>query len=144
MALTYKKSGVDIVGANRWLGSLRSAVRATHGGGVLKDRGAFAGLFRLPRALRDPVLVASTDGVGTKLLLARQFSAHEAIGVDAVAMNTNDVVTTGAQPLFFLDYLAVGKLSPSVLNRLMRGVIRGCKESGCALLGGETAEMPGV
>lgn len=144
MALTYKKAGVDIQGVDRWLGSLSNAIRATHGSRVLKDRGSFAGLFSLPRGLRDPVLVASTDGVGTKLLLARRFGAHEAIGIDAVAMNTNDVITTGAQPLFFLNYLAIGSLNTLTLNRLMRGVIRGCKESGCALLGGETAEMPGV
>jgi phosphoribosylformylglycinamidine cyclo-ligase len=120
-------------------------IRATHGPGVLKDVGAFAGLYHLPRSRwRDPVLVASTDGVGTKLALAHDPRTYETVGVDAVAMNVNDVVTYGAQPLFFLDYLAVGKIQPGVMSPVLRGIIRGCRESGCALVGGETAEMPGV
>jgi phosphoribosylformylglycinamidine cyclo-ligase len=111
----------------------------------LKDLGAFGGLFRLPAGrFRDPVLVASTDGVGTKLTLAHSVSDFETIGLDAVAMNVNDVLVYGAQPLFFLDYLAVGKLRPALMSPLLRGIVRGCRESGCALLGGETAEMPGV
>jgi phosphoribosylformylglycinamidine cyclo-ligase len=112
---------------------------------VLRDRGQFAGLMRLPLAgLKEPVLVASTDGVGTKLKVAELCGAYEAIGVDAVAMNTNDVVVYGAQPLLFLDYLAVGSLQPALMSRLLKGIVRGCRESGCALLGGETAEMPGL
>jgi phosphoribosylformylglycinamidine cyclo-ligase len=112
---------------------------------VLADRGQFAGLFRFAAGgFRDPVLVASTDGVGTKLTLARRADEHEAVGIDAVAMNTNDVLVYGAQPLFFLDYLAVGELQPALLSGLLRGIVRGCRESGCSLLGGETAEMPGV
>lgn len=124
---------------------MRSAIRTTQGPEVLKDLGAFGGLFRLPvRRFRDPVLVASTDGVGTKLKLASTAADYETIGVDAVAMNVNDVLVYGAQPLFFLDYLAVGKLRPALMTPLLRGIVRGCRQSGCALLGGETAEMPGV
>jgi len=145
MAVTYRRAGVDIEGADAWLARMRGVVRSTWNGGVLPDRGQFAGLFRLkPLRLRDPVLVASTDGVGTKLKLAQLVKRHEAIGVDAVAMNTNDVLVYGARPLFFLDYLAVGRLQPRILSALLRGIADGCRQSGCVLLGGETAEMPGV
>ena len=129
---------------------MRPIIRSTRRPEILADRGQFAGLFRLARLrLRDPVLVASTDGVGTKLTVAQLIEprggrAHEAIGMDAVAMNVNDILVYGAQPLFFLDYLAVGRLQPRLMSSLLRGVARGCRESGCALLGGETAEMPGV
>jgi phosphoribosylformylglycinamidine cyclo-ligase len=124
---------------------MRALIRSTRRPEVLADRGQFAGLFRLnPLRLRDPILVASTDGVGTKLKLAQLFNRHEGIGVDVVAMNTNDVLVYGAQPLFFLDYIAVGRLQPSLMSSLLRGMVKGCKLSGCALLGGETAEMPGV
>ena len=141
---TYRQAGVDLEGADRWLSSLRASIRSTHGREVLKDGRAFAGLFRLPRGrFRDPVLVASADGVGTKLKVAQLTHAHEAIGVDVVAMNANDVLTYGAQPIFFLDYLAVGRLQPAMMNRVLRGIVKGCRLSGCALLGGETAEMPG-
>lgn len=143
-ASTYREAGVDIQAADRWLSRMRPRIRTTHGAEVLKDVGAFAGLFRLPRGFHDPVLVASTDGVGTKLKVAQVVGAHEAIGVDVVAMNTNDVVTYGATPLFFLDYLAVGRLQPALMSQVLRGIVRGCRASGCALLGGETAEMPGV
>jgi len=124
---------------------MRQRIRSTHGPEVVDDLGAFAGLYRFPaRRFRDPVLVASTDGVGTKLTLARTPHDLETIGVDVVAMNTNDVLVYGAQPLFFLDYLAVGRLQPVLMSALLRGIVRGCRQSGCALLGGETAEMPGV
>ena len=124
---------------------MRPLIRSTSRLGVLPDRGQFAGLFRLAAArLRDPVLVASTDGVGTKLRVAQLAGAHEGIGVDAVAMNTNDVLVYGARPLFFLDYLAVGAIQPAVMSAVLRGIVRGCRLSGCTLLGGETAEMPGV
>lgn len=144
MRLTYRKAGVDIAGADRWITGLSPLVRTTHGAEVLRDLGSFAGLIRLPRGLRDPVLVASTDGVGTKLKVAQLVGAHDAIGVDVVAMNANDVLVYGARPLFFLDYLAVGRLQPAVMSQLVRGIVKGCRLSGCALLGGETAEMPGV
>jgi len=124
---------------------MRTQIRSTRRPEVLDDLGAFGGLFRLPAGrLRDPVLVASTDGVGTKLALARSTADYETIGVDAVAMNVNDVLVYGAQPLFFLDYLAVGSLRPALMSPLLRGIVRGCRAAGCALLGGETAEMPGV
>jgi phosphoribosylformylglycinamidine cyclo-ligase len=120
-------------------------IRSTHRPEVLDDLGAFGGLFRLPVGrFRNPVLVASTDGVGTKLKLARTAADYETIGIDAVAMNTNDVLVYGAQPLFFLDYLAVGSLRLALMSPLLRGIVRGCRQSGCALLGGETAQMPGV
>ncbi len=134
-----------MAGADAWLARMQPLIRTTARPGLLPDRGQFAGLFRLAaRHLRDPVLVSSTDGVGTKLTLAERVRDYEAIGVDVVAMNTNDVVTYGAEPLFFLDYLAIGKLEPARMSALMRGIVRGCRQSGCALLGGETAEMPGV
>lgn len=143
--LTYQKAGVDIRATDRWLARLGPVIRSTHGPEVLPDRGQFAGLFRFAsRRFREPVLVSSTDGVGTKLTLAQRFGHHAAIGVDVVAMNTNDVLTYGATPLFFLDYVAMGRVNPRVLGELIRGMARGCRVSGCALVGGETAEMPGV
>ena len=145
MLITYRSSGVDIEAADGWLSRMRPLIRTTRRAGLLPDRGQFAGLFHLAGArLKDPVLVASTDGVGTKLVLAQRFGAHDVVGVDVVAMNTNDVLVYGAEPLFFLDYLAVGRLQPAFMSRLLRGVVDGCRQSGCALLGGETAEMPGV
>ncbi len=145
MAVTYARAGVDIAGADRWLARMGPRIRRTHGPEVLRDLGAFAGLFRLAtRRWRDPVLVASTDGVGTKVEVARLAGRHRGIGVDVVAMNVNDVLVYGAQPLFFLDYLAVGRLEPAVMSAVVAGVAEGCAASGCALLGGETAEMPGV
>ena len=144
-ALTYRAAGVDVEGAEAWLSRMAPLIRTTRRSEVLTDRGQFAGLFRLPAGrYRDPVLVASTDGAGTKLTLASSPAGYETIGVDVVAMNTNDVLAYGAEPLFFLDYLAVGRLQPSLMSGLMRGIVRGCRESGCVLLGGETAEMPGV
>ncbi|MBI4343609.1 MAG: phosphoribosylformylglycinamidine cyclo-ligase [Candidatus Omnitrophica bacterium] len=142
--LTYKRAGVNIRAADAWLHGMRRLIRSTQGAGVLPDLGQFAGLFQLNGQLREPVLVASTDGVGTKLKIAQLADKHQGIGVDVVAMNVNDILTYGARPLFFLDYLAMGRLMPSVMSPLLRGVVAGCRESGCALLGGETAEMPGV
>ena len=144
-ARTYQQAGVDIHAAERLLARVAPMIRATHGPEVLRDLGQFAGLYHLANgARRDPVLVSSTDGAGTKITLAQQFGAHEAIGVYVVAMNVNDVITYGARPLFFLDYLAMGTLKPATYTGLLRGIARGCREAGCALLGGETAEMPGV
>lgn len=141
---TYAAAGVDYRRAGAFLRRIAGLVRGTRGPQVLKDPGAFAGLYALStRGLREPVLVASTDGVGTKLTLATLLRRHDTIGVDLVAMNANDVVTFGARPLFFLDYLAVGRIDPRTLTAVMRGVARGCREAGCALLGGETAELPG-
>ena len=142
---TYRSSGVDIEQADGWLARMRPLIRTTVKPGVLPDRGQFAGLFRLASArLRDPILVASTDGVGTKLKLAQAVGAHEGIGIDAVAMNTNDVLVYGAAPLFVLDYIAVGRMQPALMSSLLRGIVKGCRLSDCTLLGGETAEMPGV
>lgn len=142
---TYRKAGVDVAAADSWLARMRPVVRSTWRSGILPDLGQFAGLFSLKSVrMKDPVLVASTDGVGTKLKVAQLLNRHDGIGIDAVAMNTNDVLVYGAQPLFFLDYLAVGRLQPALMSRLLRGVAEGCRQSGCALLGGETAEMPGV
>ena len=136
---------MDVEGVEAWLRRMRPMMRSTWRNGLLPDRGQFAGLFRLkPLKLRDPVLVASTDGVGTKLKVAQLVNAHEGIGIDAVAMNTNDVLVYGARPLFFLDYLAIGAIQPAVMSAVLRGIVRGCRLSGCTLLGGETAEMPGV
>ena len=145
MGVTYRKAGVDIAATDRWLRQLGGVIRATQGPAVLPDRGQFAGLYALGRGrYRDPILVSSTDGVGTKLTLAQLIGRHEGIGVDAVAMNVNDVLVYGAQPLFFLDYVAMGTMDRRLLSALIRGVADGCRQSGCALIGGETAEMPGV
>ncbi|MBI3996933.1 MAG: phosphoribosylformylglycinamidine cyclo-ligase [Candidatus Omnitrophica bacterium] len=144
-SITYRASGVNIAAADGWLSRMRPLIRTTTRPGVLPDRGQFAGLFHLAATkLRDPILVASTDGVGTKLAIARSVRDHETIGIDAVAMNTNDILVYGAQPLFFLDYLAVGKIQPALMSAIVRGVVEGCRQSGCVLLGGETAEMPGI
>ncbi len=143
--VTYREAGVDIAAANGWLSRMRPLIRSTRRAEVLPDQGQFAGLFRVPTSRwREPVLVASTDGVGTKLKVAQIANAHEAVGVDVVAMNTNDVLVYGAEPLFFLDYIAVGSLQPALMSRLLRGIVKGCRQSGCTLLGGETAEMPGM
>ena len=145
MVVTYRSSGVDIARADRLLHRLKPTIRATHGAQVLPDAGQFAGLFRLGGlGLRDPVLVASADGAGTKLRLAQLIGRHTSIGVDVVAMNVNELIVYGAKPLFFLDYIAMGKLAPAVYGQLLRGMAKGCRQAECALLGGETAEMPGL
>ncbi|RME37444.1 MAG: phosphoribosylformylglycinamidine cyclo-ligase, partial [Planctomycetota bacterium] len=148
--LTYKDSGVDVSANTRWVAALEAAMRTTYGPRVAKQRhGGFAGMFRLDydeqlfrRNYRKPVLVACTDGVGTKVLLALRMDRLDTIGIDLVAMNVNDLICCGAEPLFFLDYLAVHKLEPRRLVAVMEGIAAGCREAGCALLGGETAEMP--
>ncbi len=149
-ALTYKDSGVDIAANTRWVGAIESAMRSTYGPRVCRDRhGGFAGLFRLDydeqlfrRNYKRPVLVGCTDGVGTKVLIATEMNRLSTIGIDLVAMNVNDLITCGAEPLFFLDYLAVHKLDPDHLLQVIEGVAEGCRLANCALLGGETAEMP--
>ncbi|MBI4598088.1 MAG: phosphoribosylformylglycinamidine cyclo-ligase [Candidatus Omnitrophica bacterium] len=143
--ITYRKAGVNVEGTDRWLARMRPLIRSTPRRGVLPDRGQFAGLFRLADLkLRDPILVSSTDGVGTKLKVAQLIGRHEGIGIDCVAMNVNDVLVYGATPLFFLDYIAIGRLQPRIMSQVVKGLVAGCRQSGCALLGGETAEMPGV
>lgn len=142
--LTYRGAGVDIDAGNRAVTLMREHVRRTYRPEVLGDIGGFGGLFALNRdKYRQPVLVAGTDGVGTKLRLAFMLDKHDTIGQDAVAMCVNDVLVQGAEPLFFLDYLAVGRLVPEQVAAIVSGVARACQEAGCALIGGETAEMAG-
>jgi phosphoribosylformylglycinamidine cyclo-ligase len=142
--MDYKQSGVDIDAGNEVVRRIRSLARATATPGVVSELGSFGGLFHLgARGMRDPVLVASADGVGTKLRVAFMSGVHTTIGLDLVNHCVNDILVQGAEPLFFLDYLATGRLDPDVAVQIVEGLARGCRENGCALLGGETAEMPG-
>ena len=142
--LTYKDSGVDIDAGNYSVKLIKDSVKATYRPEVLGDLGGFGGLFALNSGkYKEPVLVSGTDGVGTKLRLAFMLDKHDTIGQDAVAMCVNDILVQGAEPLFFLDYLAVGKLDPEQVAAVVKGVANACKESGCALIGGDTAEMSG-
>jgi phosphoribosylformylglycinamidine cyclo-ligase len=143
--LTYADAGVDIDAGNRLVDLIKPMVRATARPGADAEIGGFGGLFD-PKAagFKDPVLVAATDGVGTKVKLAIESGIHSGIGIDLVAMSVNDLVVQGAEPLFFLDYFACGKLDPEAAAAIVAGVAEGCRESGCALIGGETAEMPGL
>lgn len=143
--LTYADAGVDIDAGNRLVDLIKPMVRATARAGADAEIGGFGGLFDLKAAgFKDPVLVAATDGVGTKVKIAIETGIHNGIGVDLVAMSVNDLVVQGAEPLFFLDYFACGKLDPEATAAIVAGIAEGCRESGCALIGGETAEMPGL
>jgi len=143
--LTYAQAGVDIDAGSRMIELIKPLVRATARPGADAEIGGFGGLFDLKRiGYRDPVLVAATDGVGTKLKVAIETGRHDTIGIDLVAMSVNDLVVQGAEPLFFLDYYACGKLEPEIGAAVVAGISIGCREAGCALIGGETAEMPGV
>jgi phosphoribosylformylglycinamidine cyclo-ligase len=143
--LTYAKSGVDIDAGNRMVEMIKPLVKATARPGAGAEIGGFGGLFDLKRAgFKDPVLVAANDGVGTKVKIAIETGLHATIGIDLVAMSVNDLVVQGAEPLFFLDYFATGKLVPEIGAEVVKGIAEGCKQAGCALIGGETAEMPGV
>jgi phosphoribosylformylglycinamidine cyclo-ligase len=143
--LTYADAGVDIDAGNRLVDLIKPMVRATARAGADAEIGGFGGLFDLKAAgFKDPVLVAATDGVGTKVKIAIEAGVHNGIGIDLVAMSVNDLVVQGAEPLFFLDYFACGKLDPEAAASIVAGVAEGCRESGCALIGGETAEMPGL
>jgi phosphoribosylformylglycinamidine cyclo-ligase len=143
--LTYAQSGVDIDAGNRMVELIKPLVKATARPGADAEIGGFGGLFDLKRAgFKDPVLVAANDGVGTKVKIAIETGLHGTIGIDLVAMSVNDLVVQGAEPLFFLDYFATGKLDPEIGAEVVKGIAEGCRQAGCALIGGETAEMPGV
>jgi phosphoribosylformylglycinamidine cyclo-ligase len=142
--MDYKSSGVDIDAGHETVRRIRALARSTFTSGVLSDIGSFGGLFRLDTTgSKDPILVSSADGVGTKLKIAFMTNRHTTIGVDLVNHCVNDILVQGARPLFFLDYLATGRLLPDVAEHIVEGLARACKDNGCALLGGETAEMPG-
>jgi phosphoribosylformylglycinamidine cyclo-ligase len=144
MAVTYKDAGVDIDAGDALVDRIAPLAKRTRIPEVLSDVGGFAGLCAVPAGLKDPVLVSGTDGVGTKLKVAFATGVHDTVGIDLVAMCVNDVVTVGARPLFFLDYFGTGKLEVGVAEAVIRGIADGCLQAGCALLGGETAELPGM
>ncbi len=144
--LTYEQSGVNIDEGNRAVSLIKNKIKGTYDNNVIGDLGNFSGLYSLKDFLtmKEPVLLAATDGVGTKLKLAQMLNKHNTVGIDLVAMSVNDLICQGAKPLLFLDYIAIGKLVPEHIDKIVEGVANGCKMSGCALIGGETAEMPGM
>ncbi len=142
---TYKSSGVDIDKATAFVNAIKGNVKSTLSKDVLVRKGSFGALYAIDKLKhQNSVLVSSTDGVGTKLLVAKMIGKHDTVGIDLVAMNVNDILCVGANPLFFLDYIACGRLDVAILRNVVKGIVKGCKESGCSLIGGETAEMPGM
>ena len=142
--MDYKSSGVDIEAGNAFVDSIKDTVKSTHRPEVIGGLGGFNGMMRIPEGYKKPILVSGADGVGTKLDIAQIWDKHYEVGIDLVAMCVNDVITCGAEPLYFLDYIATGKLEPDKLKQIVEGVANGCVMSGCTLLGGETAEMPSM
>ena len=140
--MDYKTSGVDIEAGRSFVNDIKDTIKSTHRPEVLGGFGGFNGMMRIPSEYKNPVLVSGTDGVGTKLNVAKLANDHHGIGIDLVAMCVNDVITSGAEPLFFLDYIACGKIQSNILKQVVEGIVEGCKISNCSLLGGETAEMP--
>ena len=143
-ALSYKDAGVDIVAGDALVERIKPLAKKTMREGVLAGIGGFGALFEVPKRYKEPVLVSGTDGVGTKLKLAFEWNMHDTVGIDLVAMSVNDVLVQGAEPMFFLDYFACGKLDIDTAAAVVGGIAKGCELSGCALIGGETAEMPGM
>ena len=142
--MDYKTSGVDIEAGNAFVNSIKDTIKSTHRSEVVGGFGGFNGMIKIPEGYKKPVLVSGADGVGTKLSIAQIWGKHYEVGIDLVAMCVNDVITCGAEPLYFLDYIATGKLDAKKLSEIITGIAMGCTKSGCTLLGGETAEMPGM
>jgi phosphoribosylformylglycinamidine cyclo-ligase len=140
----YRGAGVNIDAGDKLVQNIKPLARSTHRSEVMSGLGGFSGFFALKQGYKQPVLVSGADGVGTKLLVAQQMGRHETVGIDLVAMCVNDIVVSGAEPLFFLDYFATGKLEPTEATEVIAGIAEGCRQAGCALIGGETAEMPGM
>jgi len=143
--LTYKRAGVDIGKADRFIRAIKPLIKTTERPGLIGDIGGFSGFFRPNlKGLKSPVLVSSTDGVGTKLMVANAIKKYDTVGIDLVAMCVNDIITCGAEPLFFLDYFATSSIEPAKAVAVVKGIVKGCRQAGCVLSGGETAEMPGL